>query len=587
MSRLIPSLSATIVSMGNGDLQPGALIALGVLVMAILANPVLAEIPINPGEIWHADYVLLQLGKEVGSEEATWKGDDAGGWLLQSHGELRLGAGFTFEQETAYGNDGTPVSYEFRAFVQEDTQIVRCSFTPDSLFMEARVQGSWSKRELSRPEPPVLTDNLLTSHTQAALWATPAGAARMVHAVVPQRLLVMPARIDPRGEYAPSDTLAEDRGQALPVSVPADLVSMSFGALEVQLVVSREDRWILQAAVPAQGARFELRELRRGEELVYEAGDRHRPALVGFQETSVSFMSDGLQFVGSLCTPREGGPFPTLLLLQGSGPMDRDETVGPNAPFRDIAQGLAQRGIATFRYDKRTYLYPQHIDVETMTLDDEMIRDAETALGVLNERSEVRSDAVFVLGHSLGGTAALLLHPPPSGLRGVVLAATMGRPFVEVLESQVEYLAGIGREAGRMTPAEEERTDEMLDRLRSLAMGDLPKDEMILGMRVSYIEDLDRRDVAIGAANLGVPILILQGGKDYQVTMEDAESLDRRLRDAGVEDVASIDFPDLGHLFMPVEGKPSPEAYQKAGKVDERVLDEIASWVQSRLEKSR
>jgi dienelactone hydrolase len=504
---------------------------------------------------------------------------------LRSRGELSLGAGFTFEQETDYKNDAMPLSYEFRAFVQKDTQIVRTRFTPDSLFMEARVQGAWSGRDLARPTPTALMDNMLTSQTQMALWGLSLDEPEMIHAVVPQRLLVIPSNVRPKGKFSPPDTLAEDRGQPLPVSIPADLVSMSFGPLEVQLVVSSEERWILQAAVPTQGARFELRELRRGEDIVYEAGGQARPPAVDLQETDISFRSDGLQFVGSLCTPREEGPFPTVLLLQGSGPLDRDETVGPNAPFLDIAHGLARRGIATFRYDKRTYLYPQHLDIETMTLDDEMIRDAETALGVLVERAEVRSGAIFVLGHSLGGTAALLLDSPAPSLKGVVLLATMGRPFAEVLESQIRYLAELGRESGRMTPEEEEKTGRMLDKLDSLAMGTLPKNEILLGMPVSYMEDLDRRDTALGAQRLGAPILILQGGKDYQVTREDVEILERQFREVGLEDVESAVFDDLGHLFMPVEGKPRPEVYLEPGKVDERVLDRIASWIDERMER--
>jgi dienelactone hydrolase len=391
--------------------------------------------------------------------------------------------------------------------------------------------------------------------------------------------------------------LTEDRGQPLPVVIPAEEISLRMASMTIRLVVAKEENWVLQAAVPSKGIRFELRELRRDEEYLYRSEPAERLGPPGLREVDIPFENDGLKFVGTLCVPRErgqggdgmagvdagGGPFPTVLLLQGSGPLDRDGTIGPNTPIRDIAHGLAQRGVASFRFDKRTYLYAQQIDIRELTLDDELIRDAEAALRLLVEQPEVRADALFVLGHSLGGTAALLLEPPPPGLRGVVLMATKGRLFAEVLRSQIEYLAGLGRKSGEMPPEEEERTRATLEKLDALEAGVLPKDEVVLGMPVSYIEDVDRRDIAYGASRLGAPILILQGGKDYQVTEEDARILERWFLDVGVPGATATIFPELGHLFMPVKGEPGPDAYRWPGRVDGEVVDLVASWVEEQL----
>jgi dienelactone hydrolase len=544
-------------------------------------------VPLDQSGVVRAEYVLSQQGKDVGWERASWRADPSSeGWVLRSEGEMSIGPfPLSFRQETVYGADGFPRDYEMRAVAAGDSQLIRLETAADSVHMEVRVQGRWHERSLALPEPFAVMDNFLTSQTQMALWTHDDRSSRVVHAAVPQRLLIVPATVKRDGDFMPGEPETEDRGQPMPVGVPADAVDLLLGPVPVHLAVGKEGGWILQASVPSQGVRFELRKLSReiggGSEVLYEARVQTVPAPEGFREIETAFESDGLEFTGTLCLPDSGGPFPVVLMLQGSGPHDRDETIGPNAPFRDIAHGLARRGIATFRYDKRTYLHAQELDPLMMTLDDEVIRDAEEALRHLAGRPEVRGGDIFVLGHSLGGTAAPLLEPPPGGIRGIVLMAAMGRPFVDVLRSQITYLADLARSDGRMPPEEEARTTETLRQIDDLAVGRLPRDEIVLGMPASYIEDIDRRDVAAGAAFLGAPLLILQGEKDYQVTTEDARLLDERFGDAGLRDVTVKVYPDLGHLFLPVEGTPGPRHYEKPGKVSAEVIDDIARWIRA------
>lgn len=130
--------------------------------------------------------------------------------------------------------------------------------------------------------------------------------------------------------------------------------------------------------------------------------------------------------------------------MHGSGPSDRDETVGSNKPFREFAHGLAAHGIAVLRYDKRTHVYAQDIatlTAEPMTYMTECVYDAAQAVKQLSEMSEVDPLRVFVLGHSLSGTVLPLIvertAKRPAGINGI---AAMPMPFWDSVHRQLAYV---------------------------------------------------------------------------------------------------------------------------------------------------
>jgi hypothetical protein len=127
----------------------------------------------------------------------------------------------------------------------------------------------------------------------------------------------------------------------------------------------------------------------------------------GVREIHVGVGSPPLQ--GTLTLPPGRGQFPAVVLVSGSGANDQNETVGPNHPFLDIAVGLAARGIATLRYDKRTRDYPHSIDPVTITPTQEYVPDALEAIHLLEHQPVVNRHQIFVLGHSQGGTYAPLI----------------------------------------------------------------------------------------------------------------------------------------------------------------------------------
>ncbi len=140
----------------------------------------------------------------------------------------------------------------------------------------------------------------------------------------------------------------------------------------------------------------------------------------------------------TLDMPAGHGPFPAVVLVAGSGPQDEDETIGPNKPFRDIARGLAAAGVASLRYDKRTFAYRTKAALDKhLTVDDEVTNDALTALHVLGHHALVNHHRLFILGHSLGGMMAPRIGKRAPSLAGLILLAAPSRPFWDVIAEQV------------------------------------------------------------------------------------------------------------------------------------------------------
>jgi hypothetical protein len=283
------------------------------------------------------------------------------------------------------------------------------------------------------------------------------------------------------------------------------------------------------------------------------------PASAQFNEEAVTVGAGEWVLPGIVSMP--AGPIAAaVVLVHGSGPNDRDETVGANAPFRDLAWGLANRGIAVLRYDKRTRVHGAKMAGDTaMTVREETTEDALLAVEVLRHHERIDAKKIFVLGHSLGGLLGPRIAAEDSSLAGLIVMAGSTRPLLESAREQLAYLSSL--QPGTID------ADAALQALRRAA----PE---------SYWKDLDSYDPVSTAAHLSMPILILHGDRDYQVTMTDL----RGWRDGldGRQNVTIKSYPTLNHLFMPGEGKSTPAEYERAGHIPEFVLDDITSWIETR-----
>ena len=146
---------------------------------------------------------------------------------------------------------------------------------------------------------------------------------------------------------------------------------------------------------------------------------------------------------GLLTLPARRGRSTAVVLVSGSGPQDKDETGGPNKPFRDLAEGLAERGIASLRYDKRTKAYPPAANPADFTPTQEYVPDALAAINLLRSRPEVDPKGIYVLGHSQGGTYAPKIAQDHPAIAGVILLAAASQPFGATILRQLTYLASL------------------------------------------------------------------------------------------------------------------------------------------------
>lgn len=313
----------------------------------------------------------------------------------------------------------------------------------------------------------------------------------------------------------------------------------------------------------------------------------NRPSYVkpdSFAETDCEIGSGKWILPATLTMPKGDGPFPAVVLVHGSGPHDRDETIGPNKPFKDLAWGLASNGVAVLRYEKRTRQYAQDLAgiISSITVKEETVDDALEAAAYLRQAAGIDPSKVFIVGHSLGASMAprMVASAKQSGKgvpAGLVMMAPYARPLLDLSIQQYEYLASLD---GQVSDAEKDELAKVKSDVARIKGGQMKPGEVILGAAKAYWDDIIAYDPVATAKSVSLPLLILQGERDYQVTMEDFSIWQKALGTANNAALQSL--PGLNHLFVRGEGKPSPEEYNRAGNIDASVIDAIVKWVKSK-----
>lgn len=298
-----------------------------------------------------------------------------------------------------------------------------------------------------------------------------------------------------------------------------------------------------------------------------------------FTEHDVIVGDGPLAVPGTLSVPRGTGqaPVPGVVLLSGSGPADQDETIGRNKPLKDLAWGLASTGIAVLRFEKVTHAHPALVAADTaFTLSDEYVPHAVAALQLLRDHPDVDPARVFLAGHSQGGTVAprVAARAPVAGL---VILAGGAQPLHEAMMREFRYLASLD-------PAQAADLDAIARQVAAVDDPDLseatPASDLPFGIPAAYWLDLRGYDPAAAAAELGKPVLLIQGARDYQATVADDLSRWKAALD-GRPDVTILVYPADNHLFFPGSGPSSPVEYEPAQHVDPAVVAGIAGWLDS------
>lgn len=274
-------------------------------------------------------------------------------------------------------------------------------------------------------------------------------------------------------------------------------------------------------------------------------------------QREVTFTSvDGSVLAGTLSWPAdldEGQQVPGFVLIGGSGPHDRDETIGANKPFADLARALNAAGFAVLRYDKRGSGASSNLTAPAQLTRQNYIDDAEAAVKTLAADPHVNQERIFLIGHSEGGELAMAVAIALGvQVRGLVLLAPLPIPYADVIKEQLARLPATTRVA-----AQEQ-----------------------LSAAQTFLNSYAAIDPRVEITKVTQPVLVLHGSKDMQVTDDDMAGFVAAAHAANKPFI----YGELGgdnHLFATLPGDtPSTGVeYFAPHPLDDRVVAAIVAWM--------
>ena len=285
--------------------------------------------------------------------------------------------------------------------------------------------------------------------------------------------------------------------------------------------------------------------------------------------------SNGIDLKGTLLIPESGNLKKLVLFVHGSGPNDRDETVFENKPFKDIAESLFANGIASYRFDKRTYSNPESFS-DKSTIDDEVTNDVLNSIKHFKNDSQFSDYEIIVLGHSLGAFLLPRIATRSNQISKIILLAGNARPLDVLIQEQFDYLYTFN--PSNEMKAEREKINQQIANLHSKSFNlTTSKDNLPLGLSAPYWKSILDYKPLKDIQKVSIPTLIVQGERDYQVTMKDFE-----LWKSGVKHnkkAKCISYPRLNHLFMTGTSPSNPQEHGIKGTVDTKVIKDIKDFI--------
>ncbi|MGZ3899816.1 MAG: alpha/beta hydrolase family protein [Bacteroidia bacterium] len=290
-----------------------------------------------------------------------------------------------------------------------------------------------------------------------------------------------------------------------------------------------------------------------------------------------------IKLPGSLYIPNANKKAPLVIFVHGSGPHDRNTSVGKNKIFLDMALDLVQKGVSVLIYDKRTYVY-QYRDpfpMDSMDYYSETIDDAIAAFKLAKKFKDIDTNRIYIAGHSQGAMCGPLIAKGCKGLKGLILLAAPGRSLLEIIPEQLDYVNSVQSEANKGKAIE--MANAIKWQVKNAMKPDLnlkSKTMLPFGAKPKYWL-MDRNyKVLEEAKTLTLPVYVLQGGRDYNVTKKDYDLWANAM--TGKANFKSFWFEDLDHMFFEGSGMAKPEDVMKPNHVSKKVTDKMVELVNAK-----
>lgn len=274
-------------------------------------------------------------------------------------------------------------------------------------------------------------------------------------------------------------------------------------------------------------------------------------------------------------------PVPAVVMVHGSGASNMDERVMKLTPFRDLAQGLARQGIASIRYDKRSFAHARKMLRQSITVKEETIEDAVRAIGILKSDPRIDRERIFILGHSMGAMLAPRIDCEGGEVRGLIMMA--GTPYR--LEDIVVRQLGQARKRrsviGWIAGIEDRIFSKKFDNLYSMSDEEAKRKKFAGGTTLYYFKEMGEKTAADYLQQNEKPVLIMQGARDFQVLADDDYVKFKELLAERKNTYYKL-YPALNHVFVEAiydDITKAAKEYRTERHIGGEVISDIASFI--------
>ncbi len=310
---------------------------------------------------------------------------------------------------------------------------------------------------------------------------------------------------------------------------------------------------------------------------------------VGIMYSEKIIVGKGTEFpLDGLLTLPDGtkGPVPAVVMVHGSGSSNMDEKVMKLTPFRDLAEGLARHGIASIRYDKRSFVHAKKMLKQIITVKEETIDDAVLAINILKSDPRIDAERIFILGHSMGATLAPRIDSEGGNVRGLILMAGSPYRLEDIMVRQFGQAKGSKSYMKLAAIIEDKVFTKKFDGLYEMSDEEAKSKKFAGGTTLYYFKEMGQKTAADYLLQSEKPVLIMQGGRDFQVLADEDYQKFKELLAERSNTFYKL-YPQLNHVFVDAIyddiGKAAKE-YSTERHIGEEVITDIASFISTIME---